>query len=132
MKVKISNIMLLSCGMLFVYLYAGLVSRQSMFERKETELQLKKIEEAINKYYEDTGYYPQNDEGLNALLSTHPTDDKTLARHSYGYIFNIPVDAWGTPYHYRYRSDGPFVILSSSGPDKKMATRDDIYIEIKP
>ncbi len=62
------------------------------------------IQEALRLYYARHGAYPENTQGLAALLA-----DQSLE--------SLPVDPWGTPYQYRYEGGTP--VVRSLGADRR-------------
>lgn len=77
----------------------------------------------ISKFFVDTGRYPTNAEGLNALM-TKPADLKEWSQ----YLDKLPNDPWNQPYHYAYpgKHNPKTFDVYSSGPDQKEGTADDI------
>ena len=79
----------------------------------------------METYYADTGGYPTQDQGLNALI-TNPGTPKWNGP----YLTNtpkIPLDPWGHPYIYKTPGDDgrPYDIISA-GKDGQPGTEDDI------
>ena len=66
----------------------------------------------LEKFRHDIGRYPTTEEGLDVLVSPPATENT----NPNGYIKNIPKDAWGNEYHYRYpgtRSNEGFDLWSN-------------------
>ena len=78
-----------------------------------TKANLKILSNAVQSFYIDTGRYPDEDEGLIALIE-QPAD--VTGWDSSGYIesSSIPKDGWKNEFVYqRYTESGkPFVIIS--------------------
>ncbi|MDD4963289.1 MAG: type II secretion system major pseudopilin GspG [Gallionella sp.] len=60
--------------------------------------QIDSLGKAIDRYFLDTGHYPVNEVGLDALI-TRPTNEK---KWDGPYLKKaVPLDPWGNPYHYQ-------------------------------
>jgi general secretion pathway protein G len=84
----------------------------------------------LNRFYEDCGRYPTDDEGLDALIVK---PDGCAAWRSYLDVESIPQDPWGNEYVYtRLESDSTaaFTIVSNGRePDEP---EDDLSISGDP
>jgi len=74
---------------------------------------LKMLHNAVIQFKLDTGRYPTEDEGLNALIE-QPTDVTGWNTGGYLETTEIPKDSWGHDFVYQlYPESGkPFVIMS--------------------
>lgn len=82
----------------------------------------------IEVYNREVGTLPTTAQGLDALV-TRPADLPKDAKWLGPYVDrNIPLDPWGTPYHYRCPAETSTAgyDLWSSGPDLVSGTEDDI------
>lgn len=58
------------------------------------------IQNALELYKLDNGFYPSTDQGLQAL-STKPNSNPKPENYAQGgYLKRLPVDPWGHPYQY--------------------------------
>lgn len=123
---------------LFMLLIASVGIATAVEEIKEhdnycEEKVLKDLEVLINAsddYYRDIGHYPENEEGLDALVSRHISDNEPYVRHSYGYLMTLPVDPWGRDYHYHKDERNGDLSFFSDGADTLTGTEDDIRLVI--
>jgi general secretion pathway protein G len=86
-------------------------------QAKNTKAQadISALQQQLDRYYLDNGFYPTTDQGLQALVSA-PTNGRTPTNYSSdGYIQRLPNDPWGNPYF--YQSDGNTYVLKSFGAD---------------
>lgn len=96
-------------------------------QAKETaaKSQISAIEMALDAFEVDTGFYPQGNAGLNALV-----DQPNNAQNWKGPYLKkgVPLDPWGNPYLYSYpgRNNPKGYDISSAGPDGQTGTDDDI------
>jgi general secretion pathway protein G len=79
---------------------------------------------ALDQFEVDNGFYPKSSEGLNALIA-QPKDANSWRGP---YVKDVHNDPWGSPYVYIYpgKQNERTYDLSSSGPDKRAGTDDDI------
>jgi general secretion pathway protein G len=81
----------------------------------------------LDTYKANTGSYPTTLQGFKALLVASP--GVTNWKGPYLTCKDVPLDPWGTPYHYRFPGlHNPATYdLWSLGPDKLDNTADDIH-----
>ncbi len=79
---------------------------------------------AMDLYELDTGVYPTTEEGLNALRTAPPNNEKWKGP----YLKRQPMDPWNRPYRYARPAahDGQDYDLFSLGADGVEGTADDI------
>jgi general secretion pathway protein G len=78
---------------------------------------------ALDLFEQDTGRYPTEEEGLDALMT-----DLTIPGWKGPYLKDgVKPDPWGTPYSYTLSTEhANYYILTSAGPDKQLGTDDDV------
>jgi len=72
------------------------------------------IENAMDLYRLDNGFYPSTEQGINALVkepSTPPTPPNWN-----GYLKQTPKDPWGHPYHYLNPGQHSEIDIFTYGP----------------
>jgi general secretion pathway protein G len=82
---------------------------------KTARIQAEALASAVELFFIDTGRYPQDGEGLNALI----VPPQTLAAWSGPYLKSrtVPLDPWGKPFGYRTADRGrSFIITFSEQP----------------
>ncbi len=95
-----------------------------------TKIQIKQLEAAVKQFKLDQGFYPDTQQGLQALI-TPPTTGRPVRNYPpQGYLESnrLPQDAWGSDYIYigpDQTGDRSFVIISP-GPDGVYPSDDDI------
>jgi general secretion pathway protein G len=91
--------------------YFGQVGRS---EVNAAKAQIDAIEKALDQYRLDTGTYPTNELGLNALVQRPPNEPKWNGP----YLRKaVPPDPWGKPYLYRMPGEKGDYDLISYGKD---------------
>jgi general secretion pathway protein G len=74
----------------------------------------------------DTGRFPTEDEGLNALIE-QPTDVQIWEPGGYLETTELPLDGWGHEFKYEaFPESGKQFAIRSFGPDGEEGTEDDL------
>ncbi len=106
-------------------LLAGLVLPRIMGSEEEakiktTRVQIRSLENALDSFKLDNGFYPTTDQGLEALIKKPETGRIPNKWKEGGYLkpARIPKDPWGGDYHYfSPGSEGREYEIISYGPD---------------
>ncbi|MFU8764860.1 MAG: type II secretion system protein GspG [Haliea sp.] len=61
---------------------------------------LSRLQAALEEHYEDVAAYPDNEKGLDGLLTPGKNLLRAAQYRSGGYLDAIPLDPWGRPYLY--------------------------------
>lgn len=101
-------------------LLAGLVGPQVLNQlggakTKTALVQVKDLEQGAELFKLDVGRYPNNQEGLNALIEKPPTAPGWNG--PYLKERRIPLDPWGNPYHYQFPDAQGGLKIYSLGAD---------------
>jgi general secretion pathway protein G len=101
-------------------LLAGLVGPQVLNQlggakTKTALVQVKDLEQGAELFKLDVGRYPNNQEGLNALIEKPPTAPGWNG--PYLKERRIPLDPWGNPYHYQFPDAQGRLKIYSLGAD---------------
>jgi general secretion pathway protein G len=99
-------------GLLVTLVAPKIIGRTDEARRTKAAADIKAIEQALNLFKLDNGFYPSTQDGLQALVH-RPANARNW--NPDGYLSQVPVDPWGNPYV--YFSDGTTVIIKSYGPD---------------
>jgi general secretion pathway protein G len=83
-------------------------------EVNAAKAQIDALEKALDQYRLDTGNYPANELGLNALVQRPPNEPKWNGPYLKK---GVPVDPWGKPYVYKTPSEKGEYDLVSYGKD---------------
>jgi general secretion pathway protein G len=80
-----------------------------------TKIQIKQLGLVLDDFRRVCGFYPNTDQGLDALVKA-PTAGRTCKNYDpEGFIKRIPQDAWNQDYG--YESDGNKYVIISLGPE---------------
>jgi len=74
------------------------------------------IENALDLYRLDNGFYPSQEQGLQALVSKPESDPVPNNWQPGGYLKQIPKDPWGHAYHFVSPGQHGDVDVFSYGP----------------
>ena len=94
---------------------------------KIAAIQMKSYEQALQSYYAEAGFFPNTQQGLQALLSK-PTVGRVPNNYPpNGFLSKktLEKDPWGSDYRYVCEDYQQFT-LTSDGPDLQSGTEDDI------
>jgi general secretion pathway protein G len=103
-------------GLLVGYVAPKYFAQVGKSEVKTTKAQLEALEKALDMYRLDTGHYPATEIGLGAL-NTRPQNEP---KWNGPYLKkDVPTDAWGRPFVYKYPGEHTDFDLMSMGKDGK-------------
>lgn len=91
-------IVLVIIGLLAGIIGPNLFKNLEKSENTTAKAQIDAYVKAIDQYRIDTGEYPSNSAGLNALVNA----PSSVPRWKGPYIKKLPLDPWGLPYQYKY------------------------------
>ena len=90
-----------------------------------TRVQMQTFKQALDLFKMDNGFYPETEQGLQALVMPPATGRQPRRYNPSGYLQGeVPLDPWGQPYG--YASQGYSFQVFSAGPDGQLGTGDDI------
>ncbi len=75
-----------------------IMSRPEQAKMVKAKQDIMAINNAMDLYKLDNGFYPTTDQGINALV-TQPTGEP-VPQNWHGYLKSVPQDPWGHPYQY--------------------------------
>ena len=109
-------------GLLVGYVAPRYFSQLGKSEVKATQAQIGALAKALDIYRLDTGHYPPEDAGLQALLAAPANEPKW---HGPYLDKAVPLDSWGNPYIYRIPGEQREYDLISLGKDGKSGGADE-------
>lgn len=77
-----------------------IMGRTDEARQTATLLQLRNLEQALQLYNLDNGFFPTTEQGLHALVVQPSTGKIPLHWKEGGYLAKVPMDAWGRPFMY--------------------------------
>ena len=95
-------------------------------KRTAAATQIKTIEQALDLYRLNNGFYPTTEQGLEALVTKPTTNPQPKKYADGGYMKKVPLDPWGNPYIYRSPGEKGAIDIISTGPDGEEGTGNNI------
>jgi general secretion pathway protein G len=99
-------------GLLVTLVAPRIIGRTDEARVTKAKADIKAIEEALNMFKLDNGFYPSSAEGIAALVQPPP---RAKRFNPDGYLPKVPTDPWGN--EYLYQSDGRNIVIVSLGAD---------------
>ena len=97
-------------GLLVAYVGPRYFAQLAKSERGTAKAQIEGFGKALDAYRIDTGHYPTNEQGLNALMVKPNEEPKWNGPYLQK---SIPLDPWNHPYVYRsLDQNGDFDLMS--------------------
>lgn len=104
-------------GILAAIIVPKIMSRPEQARVVKVKQDILAIQSALDLYKLDNSMYPTTDQGLDALVKKPTSDPIPQNWKSEGYLQQLPVDPWGTPY--QYVNDNEKLKIFSYGPKGK-------------
>jgi general secretion pathway protein G len=109
-------------GILAAMVFPRLTGRHEQAKRWKTVLQIRELQQALEDYYSDNGFYPTQIQGLNILVEKPQRNENMTNWRSGGYLNrkDIPLDSWNNHYQYLFPGlEGERYSIVSFGKDGK-------------
>jgi general secretion pathway protein G len=108
--------MLIIIGLLATLVVTKVADQIDKARFTTTRANLRSLHDKVNEFKMDTGRYPTEEEGLDALIE-QPSDVINYPPGGYLDTTEVPKDAWGNDFYYeRFPESGKeFVIISWGG-----------------
>lgn len=113
-------------GLLASFIVPNLMGNKDKADRQKAVSDIVALENALDMYRLDNGRYPNNQQGLAALIAK-PTLPPTPRNYpEEGYLRRLPQDPWGNDYQLRNPGKTSKIEIVSAGQDGEFDTEDDI------
>ncbi len=104
-------------GLLAALVVPKLVGRTEEAKRTQTRVQIKSLQQAIELFKLDNGFYPTTEQSLDALVRMPETGRVPKNYRKGGYLDRVPKDPWGNPFVYVSPGQHGEYDISSYGAD---------------
>lgn len=104
-------------GLLAALVVPKLIGRTEEAKRTQTRLQIKNIEQALQLFKLDNGFYPSTEQGIEALVRAPEIGRVPKNYRKGGYLDRVPKDPWGNVYVYVSPGTQGDYDISSYGAD---------------
>lgn len=104
-------------GLLLAVVAPNIIGSSDEAKIVKAQADIQSIENALTLYRLDNGFYPSQEQGLEALVKEPTTPPIPKRYKKGGYIRKLPEDdPWGNPYQYRNPGTHGEVDVFSYGP----------------
>ena len=104
-------------GLLAALVVPKLIGRTEEAKKTQARVQIRSIEQALELFKLDNGFFPTTDQGLEALVRMPDAGRTPKNYRKGGYLDRVPKDPWGNAYVYVCPGDHGDYDISSYGAD---------------
>ena len=104
-------------GLLAALVVPKLIGRTEEAKKTQSRVQIRSIEQALELFKLDNGFFPTTDQGLEALVRIPDTGRTPKNYRKGGYLDRLPKDPWGNAYVYVSPGSHGDYDISSYGAD---------------
>ncbi|HEX9190904.1 MAG TPA: type II secretion system major pseudopilin GspG [Candidatus Deferrimicrobiaceae bacterium] len=104
-------------GLLAALVVPKLIGRTEEAKKTQSRVQIKSIEQALELFKLDNGFFPTTDQGLEALVRLPDAGRVPKNYRKGGYLDRVPKDPWGNAYVYLSPGSHGDYDISSYGAD---------------
>jgi general secretion pathway protein G len=104
-------------GLLAALVVPKLIGRTEEAKKTQSRVQIKHIQQALELFKLDNGFFPGTDQGLEALVRVPESGRIPKNYRKGGYIDRVPKDPWGNAYVYVSPGTHGDYDISSYGAD---------------
>lgn len=119
-------VIIIILGLLASLTIPSVMSNKNRADQQKALSDIAAIENALDMYKLDNGYYPTESQGVNSLVTKPIELPIPRIYPKNGYIRRLPSDPWGRSYLISNPGRFEEIDIFSSGPDKEVGTDDDI------
>jgi general secretion pathway protein G len=105
-------------GLLAALVVPKLIGRTEEAKQTQTRLQIKNIEQALQLFKLDNGFYPGTEQGIEALVRAPEIGRVPKNYRKGGYLDRVPKDPWGSEYVYVSPGTNGDYDITSYGADE--------------
>ena len=100
-------------GILAALIVPNIMNRPDQARQVKAKQDILAIDNALELYRLDNGFYPTQEQGLEALVNKPEIDP--IPTNWRNYLKNLPKDPWGHPYHYENPGNHGEIDIFSEG-----------------
>ncbi|HHE6471376.1 TPA: type II secretion system major pseudopilin GspG [Providencia rettgeri] len=104
-------------GILASLVVPNLLSNKDKADQQKAISDIVALENALDMYRLDHGYYPSTEQGLDVLVTKPVEQRPTTNYREGGYIKRLPKDPWGNSYQYLNPGEKELIDIYSLGAD---------------
>lgn len=110
-------VVLVIMGLLISVVAPTVLNRADEARVQKSYADFKSIETALKIYRLDNYVYPTTEQGLEALVAASSLDPEPRNFKTGGYLQEVPLDPWGSPYLYLSPGENGEIDIYSLGAD---------------
>ncbi|AJJ09399.1 type II secretion system protein G [Yersinia rohdei] len=119
-------VIIIILGLLASLTIPSLMANKNRADQQKTLSDIVAIENALDMYKLDNGYYPTEAQGIDALIVKPIELPIPRSYPPNGYIRRLPRDPWNNTYQMTNPGRYEEIDIFSAGPDREVGTDDDI------
>jgi len=104
-------------GLLAALVVPKLIGRTEEAKKTQSRVQIRSVEQALELFKLDNGFFPTTDQGLEALVRMPDAGRSPKNYRKGGYLDRVPKDPWGNAYVYVSPGSHGDYDISSYGAD---------------
>jgi general secretion pathway protein G len=104
-------------GLLAALVVPKLIGRTEEAKKTQSRVQIRSVEQALELFKLDNGFFPGTDQGLEALVRMPDAGRSPKNYRKGGYLDRVPKDPWGNAYVYVSPGSHGDYDISSYGAD---------------
>ena len=104
-------------GLLAALVVPKLIGRTEEAKKTQARVQIRNVQQALELFKLDNGFFPTTDQGLEALVRMPDAGRTPKNYRKGGYLDRVPKDPWGNAYVYVCPGDHGDYDISSYGAD---------------
>ena len=104
-------------GLLAALVVPKLIGRTEEAKKTQARVQIRNVQQALELFKLDNGFFPGTDQGLEALVRMPDAGRVPKNYRKGGYLDRVPKDPWGNAYVYVCPGDHGDYDISSFGAD---------------
>jgi general secretion pathway protein G len=110
-------VVLVILGLMAALVFPKLTGTTSKARIQTTQIQIRSLEDALNQFEVENGFFPTTEQGLDALKAQPTTGREAKKWREGGYLDKVPKDPWENEYRYVSPGANGSFDLSSFGAD---------------
>jgi general secretion pathway protein G len=113
-------------GIIASMVVPNLMGNKEKADQQKVTVDIQQLENALDMYKLNNGFYPTTEQGLQALVTQVTTEPMPRSFPDGGYVKRLPKDPWNGEYQLVSPGEMSKIDVFSMGPDSTAGTEDDI------
>ena len=113
-------------GIIASMVVPNLMGNKEQADRQKVVVDIQQLENGLDLYKLNNGFYPTTEQGLQALVSQPTSEPVPRSFPEGGFVKRLPKDPWGGAYQLASPGEMGRIDVFSMGPDQTAGTEDDI------